>query len=280
MTETTTAPAAQPAPPSLPEAVEKALARGDFSQVSAEDRLRYLAAVCQSLGLNPLTQPFAWLTGQGGKLVLYPRKDAAEQLRKIHHVTLEIVSHEVKDEVCTVHVRATLPGKTKRTDEDLAAVSVQGLKGEARANAIMKCITKAKRRATLSICGLGLPDIDEPDVAETTATERPAPERERQTITPREAGPVPEALTGPPAPKATEQQCEEMKRLVRALGLHAQQWGEVLAKRGVKSGRDLTPEQAQEVIDKMRAKVQMQATQPANGQLQPIAAGGAPGTPF
>jgi len=31
------------------------------------------------------------------------------------------------------------------------------LKGEARANAFLKAVTKAKRRVTLSICGLGLP---------------------------------------------------------------------------------------------------------------------------
>jgi hypothetical protein len=41
-------------------------------------------------------------------------------------------------------------------------VSLHNLKGEALANAIMKCETKAKRRVTLSICGLGL--LDELDV--------------------------------------------------------------------------------------------------------------------
>ncbi len=40
---------------------------------------------------------------------------------------------------------------------------IEGLKGEARANAIMKCVTKAKRRVTLSICGLGMLDETEVD---------------------------------------------------------------------------------------------------------------------
>lgn len=51
------------------------------------------------------------------------------------------------------------------------------LKGEARANAELKCITKAKRRATLSICGLGW--LDETEVEDIPASAkrpaRPAP---------------------------------------------------------------------------------------------------------
>jgi hypothetical protein len=48
-----------------------------------------------------------------------------------------------------------------RTDIARGAVTLQGLKGEALANAIMKTETKAKRRATLSICGLGFLDETE-----------------------------------------------------------------------------------------------------------------------
>ena len=35
------------------------------------------------------------------------------------------------------------------------------MQGEARANAILKCVTKAKRRVTLSLCGLGFLDEEE-----------------------------------------------------------------------------------------------------------------------
>ena len=40
----------------------------------------------------------------------------------------------------------------------MGVVSITGLKGENLANAMMKAETKAKRRATLSICGLGWMD--------------------------------------------------------------------------------------------------------------------------
>jgi hypothetical protein len=49
-----------------------------------------------------------------------------------------------------------------RQDESIGAVNIAGLKGENRANAMMKAETKAKRRVTLSICGLGL--LDETEV--------------------------------------------------------------------------------------------------------------------
>jgi hypothetical protein len=45
------------------------------------------------------------------------------------------------------------------------------LKGEARANTILKAVTKAKRRVTLSISGLGF--LDETEVADVVAVEAP-----------------------------------------------------------------------------------------------------------
>jgi hypothetical protein len=48
-----------------------------------------------------------------------------------------------------------------RTDESTGAVPIKGVHGEALANAFLKAETKAKRRVTLSICGLGLLDETE-----------------------------------------------------------------------------------------------------------------------
>jgi hypothetical protein len=56
-------------------------------------------------------------------------------------------------------------------DAAKGAVSVQGLKGEALANALMKAETKAKRRATLSICGLGF--LDETEIEDIPADKGP-----------------------------------------------------------------------------------------------------------
>jgi hypothetical protein len=58
-----------------------------------------------------------------------------------------------------VTVRATMPDG--RQDEDDGAAPIGTLKGEALANAMMKATTKAKNRATLSICGLAMLDVSE-----------------------------------------------------------------------------------------------------------------------
>ncbi|HLG99810.1 MAG TPA: hypothetical protein VKX49_26105 [Bryobacteraceae bacterium] len=140
--------------------VEKVLIGGDLSKLSPEQRISYYNAVCKSLNLNPLTKPFAYLT-LSGKTVLYAQKDCTEQLRNLHSISLSIPAREVIDGVYVVTSRATRPDG--RADEATGAVAIEGLKGEARANAMMKAETKAKRRVTLSICGLGMLDESEVD---------------------------------------------------------------------------------------------------------------------
>ena len=132
---------------------------GDLSKLPAESRLKFYGALCQSTGLNPLTKPFDWLTFQG-KLVLYANKGCAEQLRKIHGVTVEIIERKVEFGCLIVRVKAT--DKSGRVDESIGALPFnEKAGGEASAIAMMKCETKAKRRVTLSICGLGLLDESE-----------------------------------------------------------------------------------------------------------------------
>jgi hypothetical protein len=45
-----------------PEVMEKAVIGGDLSELNAAQRADYYTAVCRSLGLNPLTKPFEFLT--------------------------------------------------------------------------------------------------------------------------------------------------------------------------------------------------------------------------
>lgn len=141
-------------------AIESALIQNDLSKLSEKDRLAYYKNVCESLGLNPLTQPFAYIN-LSGKLTLYAKRDAADQLRKINKVSIEITRQEKVGDIFMVNAKATLPDG--RTDESTGAVNVANLKGEALANAYLKCETKAKRRVTLSICGLGFLDETEAD---------------------------------------------------------------------------------------------------------------------
>jgi hypothetical protein len=175
--------------PAAEDAIESALMQGDLSKLSAPQRLEHYRAVCKSLGLNPLTQPFAYIV-LNGKLQLYALRNCADQLRELKKVSLKIVSRDVSDGVLTIHVQASLPDG--RCDEDLGAVPFpESLKGEARANAELKCITKAKRRATLSICGLGW--LDETEV-ESIPGARKAPVAAPDVVQKPEPPPVKPAV--------------------------------------------------------------------------------------
>ena len=106
----------------------------------------------------------------GYKEILYAKKDATEQLRFIHGISIDPkgFTREVIEGVYVVTAPASMPNG--RTDVSTGAVPIDGLKGEDRANAMMKSETKAKRRVTLSICGLGM--LDETEV-ETIRQEAP-----------------------------------------------------------------------------------------------------------
>lgn len=141
------------------EVIEKLVLHGDLSGMQPQEKTKYYNGICQSLGLNPLTQPFA-ITKLNGKEVMYAKKDCAEQLRKIYGVS---VTELVKEQVGDIYmITAKGVNRAGRVDSAVGAVSLTGKSGEALANQIMKCETKAKRRLTLSICGLGM--LDETEV--------------------------------------------------------------------------------------------------------------------
>jgi hypothetical protein len=143
----------------LGDIMEAVIIKGDLKKLTPEERVQYYNETCKSVGLNPLTRPFEYLELQG-KLTLYARRDAADQLRKMNGIDIEIVSQDVSDGLLSVHVRAK--DVTGRIDEDLGVVPFPDtMRGDVRANTIMKAVTKAKRRVTLSISGLGLLDETE-----------------------------------------------------------------------------------------------------------------------
>ena len=136
-----------------------AATRNDLSQMTEPQRAQLYGAVCRSVGLNPLTAPFEYIK-LNGKLTLYAKKGATDQIRETRGISITSIEKDVMDGVLMVTVMAQ--DKSGRTDTDIGAVVVGGLRGEALANAYMKAITKAKRRVTLSLAGLGF--LDETEV--------------------------------------------------------------------------------------------------------------------
>lgn len=153
------------------EILETVLIRGNLAVLSASEKLSFLNKLCVSLGLNPLSRPIEFLNlptkGGGTREVLYARKDCTDQLRKLYNVSIKNVEITFDNNCWVAKVFAEYNG---RTDFDIGIVPCIDLRTKQPftdpvdiANAQMKALTKAKRRVTLSICGLGLLDESEFD---------------------------------------------------------------------------------------------------------------------
>ena len=219
------------------QALIKTVGMGDVSSLTPEQQLKYVGAICQSVGLNALTLPIRIIEMDGRK-VLYATSECGAQLRSLHRVNVEVTERKEEHGCFITVVTATLPDGRK--DQSVGAVALiypddkwdkfkrcmvphpkagQHYSGLDYANAVMKCETKAKRRAALSIVGLGIPDESELDdmkrakvesVSTITSTETaldqadalnaigdtPSPEPERQSVNPaRESEVQPNAQT-------------------------------------------------------------------------------------
>lgn len=140
--------------------LEKVIIKNDLSGLTPIEKVQHIKNICLSLGLNPLTKPIQLISFKG-KEVPYFTKDATEQLRKINGISLLIKETKMIDDLYVVIVEART--QDGRTDSAMGSIWLANLKGEDKANALMKAETKAKRRVTLSICGLGLLDESEAD---------------------------------------------------------------------------------------------------------------------
>ena len=146
------------------------ITKGDLSMMNYEQLAVYYTNLCRSLSLNPLTRPFDLLV-LNGKKVLYANKNAAEQLREQRGVSVTAIKTEHVGDIYIVTVNVS--DKTGRMDAATGAVNLKGLSGDMLANKLMTAETKAKRRATLSICSLGMLDESELDTI---------PQAQRQTL--------------------------------------------------------------------------------------------------
>lgn len=208
---------------------ETALVDGNLDKLTAGERLQLVQRLCATTGLALEGQPFQYLR-LSGKLVLYARRDATDQLRRIHGVSVVITARETLGDVFIVTAKAVMPDG--RTDESTGAVSIGGLKGDAAANSYMKAETKAKRRVTLSICGLGMLD-----------------ESEAETIPGAERFVEPEQISGPAVSMPTTADLTRMAGMCAAAGkTTAQMKAEILGKYGAKSSKELTSQQVAEIV--------------------------------
>jgi hypothetical protein len=182
MSEKTTAVAVREPDESTLARIHGRVVQGDLSKLGSDERASLLLFICNQLGLNPTTGPIQIIDFKG-KATLYVRKDGTDQLRRLYGVSLSITSREFSPDgqLYVVTARASMPSgrcdestgavalvetkerrvRDRETKEVREVVETIPLEGQERANALMKAETKAKRRATLSICGLGFLDESE-----------------------------------------------------------------------------------------------------------------------
>lgn len=137
---------------------ESFVLRGDISGLSTQERAALYVRLCESLGLSAATQPFAALK-LNGKEILYPTRGATDQLAAIHRLNRDIIDGPRLLEmggVTLLYCKALVTHPNGRTETAIATLA-----GRVDENSLMKCETKAKRRATLSILGLGMLDETE-----------------------------------------------------------------------------------------------------------------------
>lgn len=140
--------------------LEKLVCSGDLKALSPEQRVAWYKMRCESVGLDPRTQPFSYIL-LNGKLTLYATRTATEQLAQIRRISIGVTDRSHSSGLYVVTCRAIEPDG--RYTDSIGAVSVEGLKGEALCNALMKAETKAKRRAVLSLTGCGMLSEEELD---------------------------------------------------------------------------------------------------------------------
>lgn len=166
--------------------LEKVWITGDLTPLTPEQRVQYYVARCERSGLDPATQPFEYMELQG-KLVLYAKKTATDQLALQHKLSVTITEQGMMPGSSEhYYARALVTSSDGRTTEDQAVLwlkkkffdkrkpfgsppEIVKLEGEDLSNAIMKCITKAKRRTIIAHTGLGMLDETE---AETINNEK------------------------------------------------------------------------------------------------------------
>lgn len=146
------------------------LLTGNIGKLNDVQRWEYTKAICNRLKLDPYTQPFRILKLNGVE-VLYATKAACEQLVKIYNVTskLGVMHVDVELGICRVECTVNYVNNGRATSAMAAVPIVEfnpkgeqvKLKPEALCNALMKCETKAFRRAVLRLVGLGMMDETE-----------------------------------------------------------------------------------------------------------------------
>jgi hypothetical protein len=138
----------------------------NLDRLTDQEIAQYLRDVSEYVGLDPDLNAFdvLWIpdeiTGMK-KLVVYARKGTTDILRGMHGI--EITSLIQLNIPGTASFQATGKNKGGRQEIAVGSHSIEGLKAQKLADAVMTAQTRALRRLTLQFVGLGI--LDETEVS-------------------------------------------------------------------------------------------------------------------
>jgi hypothetical protein len=194
---------------------------GDCGKLTEAQKLSYYRARCDAAGLDYRAQPFQFVK-LNNKLVLYALKACSEQLAAKHGLSVRLVETpaDVQELAASGGCRAftaRVTGKDGRETDDMGVVTIKSASGDALANAVMKGATKAKRRAVLAHCGLGMLDETEIETipraqpVKMTITDHDGEPTADDTLTEKLRQSVAAKAGPPPAEEADEVSAAEIK---------------------------------------------------------------------
>ena len=158
--------------PQMAELFSTLVLNSDLSKLSEPQRVEYYKLVCERVGLDPYRKPFDLILLQG-KLTMYPNKECTAQLTAMNSLSVTIIDRSISNGLVIATARVHTQDGTDV--DDIGVVPFPQAGPDAQANAIMKAVTKAKRRAILSACGLGMVDESELETI-TDVKEVPQPQ--------------------------------------------------------------------------------------------------------
>lgn len=155
------------------ELFNKLILQNDLSKLTEVELVQFYKATCKEVGLSAIAKPFDVLILQGKK-TLYANKNCTAQLTALHKPSVTIVSKGEEDGMYVVVARCTKADGSEV--DDIGAAPYLGMTGDNKVNAILKAVTKAKRRAILSAFGLGSLDVSELETIQDAQVVEIAPE--------------------------------------------------------------------------------------------------------
>ncbi len=127
----------------------------DLSALNEQEQNTWALQVCEKYKMDSLMCPISFIPNpKTNKIIPYLNRAGSEQLIFNHKMKVTVSEPSFINGICIVKANVTMPNGV--INENIGCVSIEGLKGEALSNAIMKATTKAKRRAVIGAVGLGL----------------------------------------------------------------------------------------------------------------------------